>query len=82
VVDAGLPPIALVDGETLVAVADGPSGLVRPEPPVPVERLIFRGVSAGVKLAGDGVILGGAAVGRAGRACFSPSTYLEPDPGL
>lgn len=42
-------PIALVDwedGETLVAVADGASGLVRPEPPVPVEQLIFRGVSA------------------------------------
>jgi hypothetical protein len=60
VVDAGVPPIALVDwedGETLVAVADGASGLVRPEPPVPVEQLIFRGVSAGVKLGGDGVIL-------------------------
>jgi hypothetical protein len=45
------------DGETLVAVADSASGLVRPEPPVPVEQLIFRGVSAGVKLGGDGVIL-------------------------
>ena len=59
-VDAGVPPIALVDwedGETLVAVADGASGLVRPEPPVPVEQLIFRGVLAGVKLGGDGVIL-------------------------
>jgi hypothetical protein len=42
---------------TLVAVADGASGLARPEPPVPVEQLIFRGVSAGVKLGGDGVIL-------------------------
>ena len=45
-VDAGVPPIALVDwedGETLVAVADGASGLVRPEPPVPVEQLIFPG---------------------------------------
>jgi hypothetical protein len=31
--------------------------VVRPEPPVPVEQLIFRGVSAGVKLGGDGVIL-------------------------
>jgi hypothetical protein len=44
VVDAGVPPIALVDredGET--PVADGASGLVRPEPPVPVEQLIFRG---------------------------------------
>jgi hypothetical protein len=60
VVDAGVPPIALVDwedGETLVAAADGASGLVRPEPPVPVEQLIFRGVSASVKLGGDGVIL-------------------------
>jgi hypothetical protein len=55
-----VPPIALVDwedGETLVAVADGAGGLVRPEPPVPVEQLIFRGVSAGVKLGGDGVIM-------------------------
>jgi hypothetical protein len=41
VVDAGVPPIALVDwkdGETLVAVADGASGLVRREPPVPVQE--------------------------------------------
>jgi hypothetical protein len=41
-VDAGVPAMALVDwedGETLVAVADGASGLVRPEPPVPVEQL-------------------------------------------
>ena len=48
-VDAVVPPIAQVDredGETLVAVADGASGLVRPKPPVPVEPLIFRGVSA------------------------------------
>jgi hypothetical protein len=45
VVDAGVPPIAPADwedGETLVAVADGAGGLVRPEPPVPVEQLIFR----------------------------------------
>jgi hypothetical protein len=45
VVDAGVPPIALVDWEdreTLVAVADGASGLVRPEPPVPVEQLTYR----------------------------------------
>jgi hypothetical protein len=50
VVDAGGPPVARLDwedGETLVAVADGTSGLVRPEPPVPVEQLVFRGVSAG-----------------------------------
>jgi hypothetical protein len=60
VASAGVPPIALVDWEdveTLAAVADGASGLVRPEPPVPVEQLVFRGVSAGVKLGGDGVIL-------------------------
>jgi hypothetical protein len=31
--------------------------LVRLEPPVPVEQLTFRGVSAGVKLGDDGVIL-------------------------
>jgi hypothetical protein len=60
VIVAGVPPIALADwedGETLVAVADGACRLVRPEPPVPVEQLIFRGVSAGVELGGDGVIL-------------------------
>jgi hypothetical protein len=58
VVDAGVPPVALADwqdGETLVA--DGAGGLVRPEAPVPVEQLVFRGASAGVKLGGDGVIL-------------------------
>jgi hypothetical protein len=58
VVDAGVPPIALVDwqdGKTLVA--DRASGLVPPEPPVPVEQPIFRGVWAGVKLGGDGMIL-------------------------
>jgi hypothetical protein len=60
VVDAGVPPIVLVDWEdrdTLLAVADGACGLVRPEPPVPVEHLIFRGLPAGVELGEDGVIL-------------------------
>lgn len=45
------------DRDTLLAVADGACGLVRPEPPVPVEHLIFRGLPAGVELGEDGVIL-------------------------